>query len=1380
MAETTTAVPPKSRRRHVGLAGLVGVLTVVALGLFIRIYPATEAGRTFIEGRLQSVKVGRLGHLRLSGITGDLWSHFAVARLEIRDRDGLWLIARDVRIGWRPAALLHERVHVSNLTAGKITVVRRFTLEPGGPPKPSPVSIKVDHAGLTLETLPAFSVNRGFFAVGGEVLVRKSGAPTGALEVNSLLHRGDRLAAYFDFSHKGGFALTVAAREAKGGALAGALGLATNQDFALDLAARGEHRVGGFNLVATSGAAPDAEATGHWDASGGESRGRISLAASTLLAPYQALIGPEVRFRSSGAALTRALYRLDVAAGGDRAAITAEGVVDPAAQVTGAAGVKIALRVDQPTLLVKTGASGPLALRGGFGGGIKRWVFSGSAALERPAVGGLSYARISGPLRLEGIGRQTAIKATLRGEGGVGGGLLAGLLGARPTASADVTLLGDGRTILRKVTLDGAQLQVSGDGKQGLLGDLAFAGRATVADLAKAKMGATGGVAGVWSAKQSGRGPWAFALDATGRNFALGVPDVDRLLGPAPTLKVKGAFDKGVVNLEQAALDGRTGSMTAAGKLGPSGALKMALAWKAAGPIPVGPIEIDGAAKGTGDIGGTLAAPTADLITDLARVDLPSLPLREAHLVARLEPVPGGIAGKFSLAAASDYGPARAAAAFALADGGIELSGLDASAGGLKATGQIALKNNAPSTADLVWSADPGAFLVAGHASGHAKLIGSGGGARADLAVTAVEAETRGGPLFHTLKLTAVGPLAYLPYRAEVAGMTSGAPFRMSGSGIFSQAAAPNADNALSFDGAGRVRGVDFRTAAPARLTFAGDRYAAVLALAIGGGRVDADLRGVGPKLAGHADLAGLSLTALDPDFVGAVSGRLAFEGSGPALAGTLSAQVAKVGLKGQKGASPLDGAVRATLAGSSLRVQTDLTAGKGSSAKIDIALPVEASFSPFRIAVARLRPMSGTFAIDSELGPLWDLAMGDSQTLAGHLIATGTVGGTLADPRLVGTAGLSGGRFSDSSTGLKLQAVSLQATLRDNAIDVSQFQGHDAGKGAVTGSGRIGLDRAGVSDLELVLKNFRLIDNDIGQATASGRVAVKRAADGKVRLAGALAIDHAQLAPNAPTPSGVVPMDVVEIHRKIDPDAVPAPAAKSAPVELDVSLSAPGGVFIRGRGLNVEFSLDAKVTGTTDAPVLAGAARVVRGDYDFAGQRFTLGENGVVRLASTADAIRLDLTATRDNPTLTAVIRITGTAEKPIITLTSTPVLPQDEVLSQVLFGSSVSSLNGFQAAQLASALSGLASGGGFDVIGSIRGFAHLDRLAINTSATGGNSIAGGKYLTDKVYLELSGGAKEGPGAQVEWRIKKHLAIVSRVTSQGDQSISVRWRKDY
>jgi translocation and assembly module TamB len=143
-------------------------------------------------------------------------------------------------------------------------------------------------------------------------------------------------------------------------------------------------------------------------------------------------------------------------------------------------------------------------------------------------------------------------------------------------------------------------------------------------------------------------------------------------------------------------------------------------------------------------------------------------------------------------------------------------------------------------------------------------------------------------------------------------------------------------------------------------------------------------------------------------------------------------------------------------------------------------------------------------------------------------------------------------------------------------------------------------------------------------------------------------------------------------------------------------------------------------------------------------------------------------------------MIRIGGTAETPTLTLTSTPALPQDEVLSRVLFGSSAAQLSGLQAAQLASAVAGLAGNGGFDVVGGLRTFAHLDRLAIDSAAATGFSIAGGKYVTDKIYVEVSGGGRSGEGAQVEWRVRKHLAIVSRVTSQGDHALSIRWRKDY
>jgi len=188
----------------------------------------------------------------------------------------------------------------------------------------------------------------------------------------------------------------------------------------------------------------------------------------------------------------------------------------------------------------------------------------------------------------------------------------------------------------------------------------------------------------------------------------------------------------------------------------------------------------------------------------------------------------------------------------------------------------------------------------------------------------------------------------------------------------------------------------------------------------------------------------------------------------------------------------------------------------------------------------------------------------------------------------------------------------------------------------------------------------------------------------------------------------------------------------------------------------------------------------VVRGDYDFAGKRFAFDERSTVRLATDPKDIRLDLTASRDDTTLKAAVQIRGTAARPEITLTSTPTLPNDEVLSQVLFGRSASQLTPVEAAQLASALSSLAGGGGFDVIGNLKSFAGLDRLALGGGGTDGVTVSGGKYLTDDVYLEITGGGREGPSAQVEWRINRALSLISKLAGQGDGKLAVRWRKDY
>ncbi len=106
---------------------------------------------------------------------------------------------------------------------------------------------------------------------------------------------------------------------------------------------------------------------------------------------------------------------------------------------------------------------------------------------------------------------------------------------------------------------------------------------------------------------------------------------------------------------------------------------------------------------------------------------------------------------------------------------------------------------------------------------------------------------------------------------------------------------------------------------------------------------------------------------------------------------------------------------------------------------------------------------------------------------------------------------------------------------------------------------------------------------------------------------------------------------------------------------------------------------------------------------------------------------------------------------------------------------------------------MTSLATGGGFDVMGGLRNFARLDRLALGggeapstVNAGGGKyvetnvTVSGGKYINNRVYLELTGGGRLGPSAQVEVRANPALSFISQLGGETGAKLEVRWKIDY
>jgi translocation and assembly module TamB len=137
--------------------------------------------------------------------------------------------------------------------------------------------------------------------------------------------------------------------------------------------------------------------------------------------------------------------------------------------------------------------------------------------------------------------------------------------------------------------------------------------------------------------------------------------------------------------------------------------------------------------------------------------------------------------------------------------------------------------------------------------------------------------------------------------------------------------------------------------------------------------------------------------------------------------------------------------------------------------------------------------------------------------------------------------------------------------------------------------------------------------------------------------------------------------------------------------------------VAVRGMGLDSEWGADIQLRGTTVAPQITGTAEVVRGAYEFAGKRFDL-SRGRIRFTGTVPIDpQLDIVATGDANGVNASITITGTAAHTSIAFSSTPSLPEEELLSRLLFGTSITQISAPEAVQLAAALASLRGGAGW-----------------------------------------------------------------------------------
>ena len=224
-----------------------------------------------------------------------------------------------------------------------------------------------------------------------------------------------------------------------------------------------------------------------------------------------------------------------------------------------------------------------------------------------------------------------------------------------------------------------------------------------------------------------------------------------------------------------------------------------------------------------------------------------------------------------------------------------------------------------------------------------------------------------------------------------------------------------------------------------------------------------------------------------------------------------------------------------------------------------------------------------------------------------------------------------------------------------------------------------------------------------------------------------------------------------------------------------------PQQVFVRGHGLDAEMGGQLHLAGNSAALQVSGGFDLRHGNFSLAGQTLNFTSGRVAfdgyGLQSKLDPT-LDFVAQSTANGVTATLNITGYADQPKIRLSSSPDLPQDEILAQLLFGQSVKQLTPFQVVQIAQALAAVTGiGGGGDPLASVRKGLGLDRLSVGAASGNGPgaTVEAGKYVANGVYVGTKQGTSGGTQAQVQIDLTKHLKLETQLGTGGRRRPAAR-----
>ena len=550
----------------------------------------------------------------------------------------------------------------------------------------------------------------------------------------------------------------------------------------------------------------------------------------------------------------------------------------------------------------------------------------------------------------------------------------------------------------------------------------------------------------------------------------------------------------------------------------------------------------------------------------------------------------------------------------------------------------------------------------------------------------------------------------------------------------------------------------------------------------------------------GHFALAGqrLDLKALgsfagDEDIAGTLTFDLSLAGPWRHPAGKIAIQVPdlKLAAADQPELPSLAASATATLYNGNLSLDGQIQSLRHETVTIHGTIPIAVNPGS-RDIVAPSGPLDLSVKGNGRLEDIASvLPLGEDNVAGTFSVDLGIVG-PISAPSASGHFALSNGSYDSLSTGISLRDLNLELDGNQSALTLRRLDATDGGDGRLSGSGRVMLGAGASSSLNLglAMKHFTVTRLDEATVVASGTAQVSGAFLTPL-ITSNISIDHADIQVPDRLPAQIPTIAVIRVN-SLHPIIVrPPPPVPTMVARFQVKVRAPGQIMISGQGISSEWRADLAVTGTNAAPNVVGQIEAVRGTYELLGKTFNLQRGAITFAGGGVVNPTLDILAERAAADITATVMIKGTVSSPGLTLTSVPQLPQDEILSRVLFDTSVGQISPVQALQLAQTLAAF-TGSAPDVMSNARNMVGLDQLTIDSDTTtssgaskgvlGDATLSGGKYVASGVFVGVRKGlAASDSQGEVQVTVSPHVTVDGIVgAGSSSSSLGLTYRRDY